>query len=142
MTELELTDLRRWAAEACGYVSSKLYPDVLMIGPRQNWYVREWRPDTNIAQAMEVLDAITAKLDAEWTLRFDAATASRPASYSCDIESVDVRAVGEHESSRCLAILLACRQACEASLPTLLDARGTLHLDKSSVDAIREMRDR
>lgn len=108
--EPNLDELRRWAAEVCGHVVQHNW----ILSP-QGIRQLPWQPDTNIAQAMEVLDATVAKLDAEWTLRFDAATASRPASYSCDIESVDVRAVGEHESSRCLAILLGCRQAWEGS---------------------------
>ena len=62
--------LRAWAAEVCGYTIDQ---GGYAWGANAHGYAYqqecEWQPDTNIAQAFEVLDAVAAKLpNVEWSI--------------------------------------------------------------------------
>lgn len=103
MTTEQLAELRKWAAEVCGYGLLLPTPEDPCGLRAMHW----WQPDERIEQACGLLDAVLATLpgqtyeiggmdgkhyallvDADWTFR-------------------------EHES-RCMAILLAAKAAWDA----------------------------
>jgi hypothetical protein len=115
MTDSELTDLRRWSAGVCGYTEVEDCGEVWYVpqsrGTRHCIRGESWRPDQNIAQAFEVLDALGLEpqmilLKREPTNKWWVTVARHLEPGHGDMEI--------HES-RCIAILLACRKALEAA---------------------------
>lgn len=114
MTDNEsITELRAWAAEVCGYKIDDrwAYAQIRVLPPRMTTEQSDrlkalWLPDQNIAQAFELLDAVRGESEAvltgftkEWMFEIF----RHPRVFSAT------------HASRCMAILLACRQAWEAA---------------------------
>lgn len=125
MTIEEITDLRAWAAGVCRYTKDGWY---YKRDGRPAWTDQElrthapidrgngvWQPDQNIAQAIEVLDAVMATIPREkYPLILDIRFVKMPESehHSCVIRWLGNSRDANHES-RCISILLACRKALE-----------------------------
>ena len=117
MTTEQLIEYRAWAAGVCGYSleghhGRALYGEYVRESADGFEYVEKesWRPDENIAQAFEVLDAL--RLEPQMILL------NRPPSNRWWVTvsryfQNGPEGMAQHES-RCLAILTAARAAWDA----------------------------
>lgn len=114
MTE-SIEELRAWAAGVCGYEHG--FTDI-----HGTWQPdSSWLPDQNIAQAMEVVDALVARIRGEnephkWVdfeLRYITWISDKTQHCGFKIGWCGGQADANHEN-RCMAILLACHAAHKA----------------------------
>lgn len=117
MTDIDLSELRKWAAEVCGYKRVwQVNEYVLWRGTGSPVVELQWLPDQNIAQAFEVLCEIQA-LHHGWRFSLVGGDAGMRGWHAelFGHEDPEQNTGQRHGSaanhSLCMALLLACREA-------------------------------